>query len=541
MAPPLLARSVSALLTLAVGGLVWFFLAPPVLGGSTTYVVTHGISMEPRFHTGDLALVRPAGSYRVGDVVAFRSRSLNTVVLHRIVAIDGGRYIFKGDNNNFEDPEHPARGQLVGKLWLHIPHAGQELRLLREPVWIGALAGLAALLLVGGNAGFRRRRQRGRAPAGAPPTRTPRPVGAANLAAPALAGAALLACLLLVAIAYSRGTEVSDTSSVPYAQRGSFSYSATAPAGVVYPDGRVATGQPLFATLVDVVKLRFAYQLESRLPQNLTVVSSFEATIASSQGWQRPIHVQPVISLRRSDGIVDGTLRLRALERLLRRVEAESATTRGATYTLTIHPQIKVSGTLGDTPISDHFSPTIPFTLDPVQLRPSLPGNTTTGPAHGATPITFTSSGAVTLPVRAPATLAVRGLKVTVARARVVALAGTGIAFAVLLAVLIFASRRRPVDEVALIERRYRHLLIPVSPSDRTSYDRVVEVKTMQALAQIAQRYNRMILHEENTLGHSYAVADDRLLYVYLVGQNIGGKPPVSAAGESAHREQTRH
>ena len=55
------------------------------IGGSTRYVVTNGDSMEPLFHSGDLALVRPAGQYKVGDIVAYWSTLLHTVVLHRIV------------------------------------------------------------------------------------------------------------------------------------------------------------------------------------------------------------------------------------------------------------------------------------------------------------------------------------------------------------------------------------------------------------------------------------------------------------------------
>jgi signal peptidase I len=34
--------------------------APSQLGGSSTYTTTEGISMEPLFHKGDLAISRPA-------------------------------------------------------------------------------------------------------------------------------------------------------------------------------------------------------------------------------------------------------------------------------------------------------------------------------------------------------------------------------------------------------------------------------------------------------------------------------------------------
>jgi hypothetical protein len=41
-----------------------------VTAGAVGSVATHGISMEPRFHTGDLAIVRAADDYKVGDVTA---------------------------------------------------------------------------------------------------------------------------------------------------------------------------------------------------------------------------------------------------------------------------------------------------------------------------------------------------------------------------------------------------------------------------------------------------------------------------------------
>ncbi|MGO9489145.1 MAG: S24 family peptidase, partial [Solirubrobacteraceae bacterium] len=80
---------VSGAIALIVLGCLWFFFAPPLIGGSTDYVVTDGISMEPRFHSGDLAIVRSQPSYRVGEIVAYHSKVLHTVVLHRIVGRAG--------------------------------------------------------------------------------------------------------------------------------------------------------------------------------------------------------------------------------------------------------------------------------------------------------------------------------------------------------------------------------------------------------------------------------------------------------------------
>src|SRR4051794_34436585 len=105
-------RCLGLLPVLVVFAVVW----PASWGGQFAYVTTRGISMEPRFHTGDLAVVHPESPYKVGDVTAYHNGMLHTVVLHRIVAISHGRYTFKGDNNSWLDAERPVRSQLIGTL-----------------------------------------------------------------------------------------------------------------------------------------------------------------------------------------------------------------------------------------------------------------------------------------------------------------------------------------------------------------------------------------------------------------------------------------
>ena len=87
--------------------------------------------------------------YRVGDVVAYHSTLLHVVALHRIIAIHGSRYVFKGDNNDFIDPTHPTRSELMGALWVHIPHGGVVFHWLHSPVTAAVLCGLRGTAAVG--------------------------------------------------------------------------------------------------------------------------------------------------------------------------------------------------------------------------------------------------------------------------------------------------------------------------------------------------------------------------------------------------------
>src|SRR5580658_2706754 len=83
---------------------IWIFFAPTKLGGTTTYTVTDGISMNPLLYKGDFAAIRAQANYHVGDVVLYQSQVLHKPVLHRIILIQHGNYFFKGDNNDFVDP-----------------------------------------------------------------------------------------------------------------------------------------------------------------------------------------------------------------------------------------------------------------------------------------------------------------------------------------------------------------------------------------------------------------------------------------------------
>lgn len=60
---------------------------------------THGFSMIPLLHDGGdrVRLVKPKGKLSVGDV-ALCVTDAGKYVLHRVIELKGGGYVFKGDN-----------------------------------------------------------------------------------------------------------------------------------------------------------------------------------------------------------------------------------------------------------------------------------------------------------------------------------------------------------------------------------------------------------------------------------------------------------
>ena len=160
-------RRVAAWLGAASFLIFWMTLAPRQMGGPADYVVTHGISMQPKFHAGDLAIVRAAARYQIGDIVAYHSATMHTVVMHRIVAREGGdRFVFKGDNNSWLDPDKPTQSELIGALWVQVPQGKKYLDFLHAPTTIGVA--VLVLLLAGTRLRRRRRRRRRRYGTGQP-------------------------------------------------------------------------------------------------------------------------------------------------------------------------------------------------------------------------------------------------------------------------------------------------------------------------------------------------------------------------------------
>lgn len=139
----LLRRALSLIAFIAVVATAWLTLAPVAIGGPTSYVITDGTSMLPTFHGDGLVMTRKDSSYHVGEVVAYHNAQLHSVVMHRIVGMDGNHFIFKGDNNPHADFYHPVQSEIVGREWIYIPNGGKYFNLLREPLFFAIV--MAAL------------------------------------------------------------------------------------------------------------------------------------------------------------------------------------------------------------------------------------------------------------------------------------------------------------------------------------------------------------------------------------------------------------
>jgi signal peptidase I len=511
---------------LVLGGLglialscLWLSFAPVGLGGSTSYVVTDGTSMEPRFHAGDLAIVRSQSSYRVGEIVAYDNIAFHTIVLHRIVAISGARYVFKGDNNDFVDFEHPARSQLIGALWLGIPGAGARLESLRSPALVGVLIGVATLLLSG--AAFTTRRRRRRRRRAAAETGHPAPARRQGPAVEpvvvlAVGLLALLPFLALTLLSFTRPANASLPLAVPYAQSGALSYTAGTAPGPIYPGNRAVTGEPLFTHVVDSVQLRFAYRFRTAARHSLTGRVSLSATIASTSGWQKTFALAPPAPFRGDRAVLDASLDLRSLLALLRRVEATTAVS--GSYTLTLTPRVSTSGSLDALALHATFAPQIRFAVNQLEVQPAVsPGGSAAAAQSASSQFQPSAHGSAAGRSYQPFSLSLGLARVPVQTARTIALGGFAAVLCATLAMLALIRPRRRSESEAIIARHGRAIVavervwqLPGAP--------IIDVGDIDALLRIAEHYDRAILYEAGEDGEAFWVTDESGQFRYALG-----------------------
>jgi signal peptidase I len=526
---PLRSGLITGVLLLAAGAF-WLFLAPPKIGGRATYVVTSGISMEPSFHSGDLAIVRPADHYRVGEIVAYHSSLLHVVVLHRIIAIHGNSYVFKGDNNHFIDPTHPTRSQLVGALWVHIPHGGVVFNALHSPITAAVLCGFVALLIVGTGESKRRRRRRGSRGSGsprqgaAPVTSSDRHVPLGISVRSLLIGVAAVAvgCAGVGLYAKTRPAVAGVTHQIQYTQKGHITYHASAPAGAVYPDGSVNTGDPIFLHLVHRLAVKAAYRFAVNAPSHLHGTQQLLLQLNGPSGWTRQIALSP---LRRFTGVQIATaarIDLLAMQTLLNQVQqATGIPSAGASVGIVM--KVHVAGTVAGQSVDESFAPTAAFQLQPLELTP---GASATSPVAGAaanggassseTGFDPSAQGKLTALSSIPNVADVAGFTLSYATIAWLALGGFLLSGALCAGLAVLLKRNRAFDEAARIRSRYGHLLVPILVGEDLGWP-PVDVTSFKALARLAESAGQLILHHQADAVDTYLVNDSGTVYRYQI------------------------
>ncbi len=534
----------SAAAAIFVAGLFWINFAPPRMGGDSIYVVTSGISMEPRFHTGDLAVLRPASYYHVGEIVGYQAPVIG-IVLHRIIGEVDGHFLMKGDNNNFVDTYHPTPRDVVGRLWLHVPKIGRLINSQRDREASAGVGVIAVIGVLGMPIELDRRRRRDKLRhsddstnaasfSRTPPTQSSGGgllAGVLGLPGQLVATVALvaaLAALILGALSFTRSTTALSSDHLAYQQVGTWTYRAPAK-GNVYANGAVATGQPVYFAIAPLVTFGFDYKFDSLLPANLKGRAGLTAVLSSSDGWTHTMALGPMNHFSGSSVNLSGQLNFLTVENYLTNVQAQIGQTTGAaaTYTLTVQPNVNVTGALGASTLqSTVFNPSLTFSLmnNQAQLNYGQPGSSITlAQALGPN-----VPGAVTVAQPAPATLSFFGWHPGVSASRRLSLWVLLTSVLALLILGFLLRRSRQVAETARIAARYGALLVAVQRPDALGTVGTTRVAALEDLVKIAEFQGRLIMHCESASGRDYFVREPTTTYLYSVHDAGVGIPESS-------------
>jgi hypothetical protein len=327
----------------------------------------------------------------------------------------------------------------------------------------------------------------------------------------------LAVALLLGYVSFTRPTSQSGTEPVRYTQRGTFTYAGTAPAGPVYADGKVRTGDPVFRRLVRTLDVTFAYALGATAPRQLAGTIAVRTEVRSGNGWHRVLDSLPAQAFTGSTSSATVHLDLDKLESMVKVVEYVTGVKGGDTI-VSIQPEAKVVGVLGSQELEQTYAPRLDFQLEPLQLKLTDPDSQ----------LAATKAGTLQHTMAVPKQLNAFGLALPVGTIRVLSLllglpallgAGAGL----------LATRRRLIDEADHIELRHGHRIVPVTSVETTNE---IDVTSMQDLARLAEQHGSLILRRQSALSKDYLLRADGVVYRYRSGE--GGRrsvePPVAEA-----------
>jgi hypothetical protein len=317
-------------------------------------------------------------------------------------------------------------------------------------------------------------------------------------------------------------TTKSATGHVGYKQSGAFGYSGKAPAGSLYGTAGLVTGQPIQTGVVSAVNVHFGYQLTSaKGVDSLHGTMTLLAKVTAAQGISRSFPVTKLQHFQGAKASISGVLPVTAI---LRYVNASTKALNGGVLTtsatVTLTPKVRVSGTVGGRPLRTTYSPNLPFALNGSTLAVGGQTNGLSSDATGASahPLTPSSAASATYPSTAHQSINLGLIHPSVTQTREI---GFGLA---ILCLLLGLALARPLlrqdgeaSERDRIRAMYGSLIVPINRLDAPPTP-VADVASIGALAELAKRYESMIMHCRRDDGDDYTVWDNGLIYRYRVG-----------------------
>ncbi|MGD2057326.1 MAG: signal peptidase I [Anaerolineales bacterium] len=479
---------------------IWIVFAPTGFGGTASYVIIAGASMEPTLHQGDLVIARQASTYGVGDIAAYQHPQVGPVI-HRIIDREGPHYTLQGDNNPWIDSYEPVDAEILGKSWLHIPGAAEKLLWLRTPVGLSLLSlSIGLMFLISISTKGDRKEQKNRQDEDMLTswfTKT-QSLRLGEWVFPL--GIVLFAAILLGLFAFTKPELERIPVDIPYTHQGQFSYRGVGSPSV-YEKGQLESGQAIFHSLVQDLELGFTYKFEAQAPVSLSGNYRMFLRVSEPNGWQRTIELQPETTFQGKSFSLRENLDIQQITGIIERLKTRTGLSRQV-FNVDVYVPVTIHGTLAGIEYADSFNATLPFQMDDIQMFISHQDPL----SEDSNPLEPSVSAYLPNDETIPNMLNILGLQLAVSQARQIALIA-GTVSLVLIALIIIPtlaiSMRSQSERIKLI---HSDRLVEVNA---LPYEREVEwfeLNEFNDLIKLSESTGAMILHVIEGDEHLYAL-----------------------------------
>jgi signal peptidase I len=502
---------------LVIIGILWITFAPVQIGGLTSYVIINGNSMEPDVHLGDLVVTRKSDQYEIDQRVVYQHPNLGHV-FHRIVDMDGERFILQGDNNDWLDSHQPAADEILGRFWFKIPRGGFIIKQLRNPLYFSGFVIL--IFLIAASLSFTQNEEkpkRNNKRRSFMDNNSPSSITEIRQELLLLFGILGAIAIILGFLSFSKPLTMEVSSGIDYTHQGIFNYTSDEKA-LVYNSATIKTGDPVYSQLMCEVKMDFDYSLspQESSDQNLEDFKGsylIDLVLSDVDGWNRSYQLVPETEYTGSGFSAQLDVNICDMQTLIEDKENKTGV-ESKVYDLSILPSVSIAGSLNGIPFKDTYAPRILFQIDSNLMR--LPDK-----EEG---LNLDEEGSISLKRIVPNIIPILGRFFSVEKVRTAA--GILFGFAVLGSVYPAWSLLQDWKEskASRIKVAQKPLLVDIEIGSLKSKGiQVIPVEAFQDLVKMAERYGAMILHEAGEDFHRYSVQDGQTLFQYTLDS-----PPAS-------------
>lgn len=346
-----------------------------------------------------------------------------------------------------------------------------------------------------------------------------------------------------------------------YTMKGSFDYTAQATGGdVVYRDGLVRTGDPIYLAMVRQLSVSFQFELDSPSRFNGGGTVQLDVVLKGASGWSHPVGVAEVLPFEARDGRATALINIEELQSIIRQV-SELTRVADSSFTLTISPRIVAKGSLGGQKLDTTFTPSLDMTFNnSIMKPPAATAEAANGAASPAGPeglnedsaklsgLEVKQNGQLAVAAGTPQHLRTLGGSVAVVTLRMISVGGLLIG---VLGIALCLRRRAGAQSDGIESEEFdaiRHhaeevqahqrLFVPVSGLQKAAIGQLlVEVDSLDDLARIADNHEALIFQEQDNDREIYAVTHGGITYRYCFAPKDFAKGASVNSGDVEKRD----